>query len=375
MNIHYIDNVESNLSSVLDMDSREKKIYYPIFRSDLYIKFLTDSGALRKQTNRTLLYCYNKYLLSSNILYNEDTIKIVIYTPSIEEKCGGVMVLHNLAKIINELNYPNIKCFLYYYNHTQQDNEFCNDFFNPNLIDDKTIVIYPETIHGNPLKAKYVIRWILLDLGFEVPKNHYINWSKNDIVYHWEPTTLKNSKQLVNIWINKEIKKYNNNKRTKNCYAMKKIKNIRNTLHSHKRLTLLHDPDNDICIDNLPIKDVVKIFNESQIFYCYDPNTFLSIMAPLCGCVTVLHPSKGVSKKQYFKSRILCKDNFCFDSGIAYGNELKEISKAFDTVENAQENFFELNSLYHETVTNFLSDITTLIENKPLINTVERIYY
>ena len=64
------------------------------------------------------------------------------------------------------------------------DNIFCNDFASIDEINDNTIVIYPEIISGNPLNCKNIVRWILLELGIEMPSDHFRNWQINDLIYH-----------------------------------------------------------------------------------------------------------------------------------------------------------------------------------------------
>lgn len=355
--------------------SPNPRIYYPTAQnnSKRIISFI------RSQTNKMLLTLYTKNNIISNKTYHidkqySDTIKIVIYTSPLDLDCGGLAVMYNLAKTINDLNISNIKVYIYTYDHITHENDFCNNFFNPFLVDDNTIVIYPEVIAGNPLNAKHVVRWILLDLGLEVDKDYYKMWNKNDLVYHWEPTSLPYSKQLVNIWLNPEIKKYNTTQpRISKCYGYKKLNNIK----IHNNVTTFHNEKNDINIDSLPIKEIIKIFNDSSIFYCYDPNTFYSIMATLCGCVTVLHPLDNISKTDYFKSRITCHTSgFCYNAGLAYGNSDAEIKLATSTVNNAQYQFDKLVELWKSTVGDFLNDITQIITNKDeLSNTVNNIYY
>ena len=93
-----------------------------------------------------------------NININDDKIKIIIYTPELDMNCGGIVVLHYLAKLINDLKYKNIIAKLYYINNhlhhinkishhinktshhinktshhinkTSHHNIFCNDFYN-----------------------------------------------------------------------------------------------------------------------------------------------------------------------------------------------------------------------------------------------------
>lgn len=303
-----------------------------------------------------------------------DSIKIVIYTPPLDNLCGGISVLHNLAKTINDLGNKNIKALIYHSDNLKHKNEFCNDFFNPFWLDDRTIVVYPEKVCGNPLMAKNVVRWILLDLGFELSRNYYQVWNRSDLVYHWEPSSLPNTKQLVNIWVNPMIKQTNKSDRHHNCFGFKKVKFLPKSFH--KSINQYHSSD-DICIDDRNIEEVVDIFNSCKFFYCYDPNTFLSIMAPLCGCVTVLHPMDGIDKEQYFKSRILYhKDSDTYlDNGIAYGNSDSEIQDALDTITNISDNFTYICEQYKSSMQQFLDDIQQLINKKSLNNTVENIYY
>lgn len=365
-----------------NMQNNNIKIYMPNnLISDKNLSENNNVLFLRNQSYQTLIKLYQEYNKKYNNSYNQidsnyaNKIKIVIYAPPIHDECGGIMVLYNLLQTINSINNDNIIGLVYSYDHKTYQNNFCNLFFNPFWMDDKTIVIYPETITGNPLGAKHVVRWILLDLGLEVSSYHYKNWNKNDIVYHWEPSNLKNTKQLVNIWINPLIKNYQLNIRSINCYSFKKMQWIPQTLNTIK-LESYHKTE-DINIDKISTKEAINIFNKSKLFYCYDPNTFFSIMAPLCGCVTVLHPLNHLTKSQYFNSRILChKSGFCYDAGIAYGNSQEEISIALSSINDAKDQFDYLIELYKDTVNDFLSDIEHMVDDGVIPNnTVRNIYY
>jgi hypothetical protein len=286
---------------------------------------------------------------SKNVI--NDKIKIIIYTPHFNIKCGGIVILHYLAYLINNSKNKKFYAKIFIYDNLKYDNIFCNDFAKIDEVDDNTIVIYPEIIKGNPLNCKNVIRWILLGLGIEMPIDHYINWDNRDLVYHWESSNTLNKfyKQLCCPWLNPIIKKEDKIK-DKTCFLIKKA-----TLF-HSNINYMH-PTDSINIDNLNLKEIINIFNESTYFYCYDLNTAYSIFAPICNCVTILYPSTTITKDEYFKNRIFFKNNEVYDYGISYGNNTEDIQKANETVKFAEDKFRELFSLYDDDIESFLSDI------------------
>jgi hypothetical protein len=373
-NYHLISDYNHRFGEPDQFDINSFYSYYTNFD----INFYKNKYNLQNKSEIEILNHYHNIGIKNKLLYN-NKIKIVIYTPPLDDLCGGVQVLHNLAKSINDLNHPEIYALLCTYDHSRYQNNFCNSFVNPHQVDDHTVVIYPEVITGNPLNAKHVIRWVLLDLGFETQTNHYEHWDSNDIVYHWEPHPHKHSKQLVNLWINPKITALLNeniNYETKrreltNCFLFKKV--IFCPGKFHKNIKYMHN-NFDISLDNKNIDDIINIMKISNKFYCYDPNTFYSILAPLLGCITVLHPIEGKSKKEYFESRINAKNNFTFDYGIAYGDSDEEINRAHETVQLAKDKFNKWILLYKNDTLSLLNDIFKLINNEKLNNTVEAIY-
>ena len=342
--------------------SNSFNLLYNDFDINYYKKYYNLEG-----NDIDIIHNYHVMRKTKKLIYN-DRIKIVIYTPKIYVNCGGIVILHYIAKVINDLNYKNIYAKLYTYDGTKYKNEFCNDFADPFEINDNTIVIYPEIIKGNPLNAKNVIRWILLDLGLEMPLDHFINWNKSDIVYHWEPSKLQNTKQLTVPYFNTKIKKYNNTTRSGSCYLIKKGRFM------HKNINNMH-PSDSICIDDILIDEIINIFNKCKYFYCYDPNTFYILIAPLCGCITILYPLENYSKKDLFKNRMTCKGDYIFDSGIAYGNSNEEIQYAENTLNSTTTNFNKLLDLYKNDITIFLDNIYAYIKENIKLQTVNDIYY
>lgn len=64
-------------------------------------------------------------------------------------------------------------------------------------------------------------------------------------------------------------------------------------------------------------------FNSVRIIICYDSETWWSICASLCGCLVIVVPTKGISRKEYFRLMPF------FRFGIAYG--LMDIPRALLT--------------------------------------------
>lgn len=288
-------------------------------------------------------------------------IKIIIYCRPFDILCGGVVALHNLAKVINDLKHPRYYAKLFIYNNIKYTNIFCNDFAYIEEINDNTIVVYPEIVSGNPLNCKTVIRWILLNLGVEMPLNHYLNWNIKspdsqmssdgiyNFVYNWE--SKNNKPKLCLPWFN-PIFTFKNKRKTKTCYLIKKGSII------HKNIKYFHKSDS-ICIDKMNIQEICDIFNESTHFYCYDPYTAFTIFAVSCGCVSVIYPLENVSKNDYFKNTILNKNNFISNAGYAYG--IDDIQNAENTVDFGINMYKKLFDDYKYTVVSLFSDINKII--------------
>ena len=378
-NNYYFRKIQ-NINELMNYQKKYKKKYF-IYSKDSFLKYYCDFD---------LEYYRNKYFNNSNktdyeiLLYYHNTgknightknnkLKIVIYTPVFDITCGGIVVMHNLAKIINELNNPNIYAKLFIINDIKYKNIFCNNFATLEDIDNNTIVIYSEIISGNPLNAKNVIRWILLDLGIEMPLNHYEKWNKKDLVYFWENKEITNKyfKQLSCSWLNNIF--YNKGlkfeERNKTCYLFKK------GLLIHKNINSYHN-NSSICLDNITsLKEKCEIFNECKYFYCYDPNTMYIIYASLCGCIPIIYPLEGVSKENFMKNRICNCNNELIDFGFAYGNTEVEINNAIEKNKDSVILINKIFDFYKKNVNNFCDEIyNNVFNNIKLNNTIENYY-
>jgi hypothetical protein len=299
-------------------------------------------------------------------LYNEKHL-IVIYTPPFDIKCGGIVVMHYLAQLINELHHPKFYAKLFMHNNLKYDNVFCNEFASMDDINDNTIVIYPETISGNPLGAKNVVRWILLELGIEMPIDHYKNWSSTDLVYHWEPISSNEPdfKQLTCPFFNNIFKHNNTNIKFETCYLIKKAPII------HKNGIHYTHPSDSINIENLSLAEISDIFNKCKYFYAYDPNTAYILYAAVCGCIPIIHEIEGINEEEYFSSKIYNFNNTIYNKGIVYGYNLNKITDILDNKlnENNEEYYKDLFKRYAEkTIPLFLENITNIMNASRCMN-------
>jgi hypothetical protein len=155
-----------------------------------------------------------------------------------------------------------------------------------------------------------------------------------------------------------------NLQRNKTCYLIKKGRfNLsRKDIH----------PSDSICIDNLCLKEIVQIFNESTYFYCYDVRSAFAIFSVICGCIVILYPEDNISKENYYKNTMYNRNNEIYNYGIAYGNSDEEIEFARNTINIVENKFIELYNSYYSTILDLFHDINhfEIQENK-----VKNIFY
>lgn len=367
------NNLNSHNSSKITLPmSKEQAKHLNIFR-DIY-----NHSNFRKISNKEQLINFrNTYnYRSKNIIPNIIPSKklIIVYTTPLDIHCGGIVVMHNLVKLVNDLNHPLFYAKIFMHNNLIYDNQFCTDFAQLNEITENTIVIYPEIISGNPLGAKHVIRWILLNLGIEMPSDHYKKWDANDLVYVWDNQDTKNHfmKSLCTPWLNPIFKNNNiDGLRKKTCFLVKKAR-----LYPHFNSRIyIHEKDS-INLENVKLEEVVNVLNKCKYLYCYDLNTAYIPFAILCGCIPIVYPYNNYSKVSWLKGTMLHKQNILYDKGIAWGKSMNEINYALNTLSEGANEIASLYKDYNEEITFFLEDIESYFENtSSLTNTVKNIYY
>jgi hypothetical protein len=254
--------------------------------------------------------------------------KYVIWSPPFSINSGGILCLHYLCHLLNKLYFD---AYIYYTNNTSYVNHYgldINIWPNNHILDDKTIIIYPEIVDNNPLNAKNIVRWLLHKPGFWTGR---INYGSDDLIvaygkhmggglYTITDQQLLNIVYIMNnIYFNLDLPRENV------CFSVRKCKKYSK---SH--------PENSICIDNKSHQDISYIFNKCHTFISYDPYSYYSVYAALCGCDSIIIPEYGVSKEQW---RPDIKDTY----GLAYGFDDIEYARStrnllIDDINNREKN-------------------------------------
>jgi hypothetical protein len=315
----------------------------------------------------------------------DDRLKIIIYTRPLDFNCGGIVAMHNLAKQINDLKNPNVCAKIFIFNGLRYKNIFCEDFARiEEALEENSIVVYPETIRGNPLNCKKVVRWILLSLDTEMKLilsmlnngmtlKEFLEWDDEDLVYHFNsdekleknPETFNITyKMLSTLYLNPDFKQINFDERYGVCYSIRKAEVI------HKNEWHYIHPKNSFEINREnTLKEFMGFFNQYKWCVFYDTLTFYIIYAAICGCVPVIFKKKGLTKSQWIETSAAAKylKHIGFDNlyGIAYGQE--DMLFALETIHLAKGQWIDILEYNKQTmIVPFVNDVQNFenVQNK-----------
>jgi hypothetical protein len=214
------------------------------------------------------------------------------------------------------------------------------------------IAVYIDITIGNPLNAKRIVRW--LSYG----SHYYDSYDKNEIVYYYGPFCKNNktTKILTPIhWPGGMENKGLPRMRTL-CHVIRKgwgdlsIQHIVNTIGIP-------------AIPGVPVKDsldvrwhshqeLIDTFNTTKYFYCYDPCSFLVVIAIACGCIVIQHPIYGCTAEEW-------KYTFGLQglNGIAYGAE--NVAHGEATIADAPNDIAKLKKRCEDSIDSFIRDLET----------------
>ena len=189
---------------------------------------------------------------------------------------------------------------------------------NPSIDINNSIVIYPEVTYGNPLNAKFVVRWLMYFYPYSKSSDAY---STNDLFIafreYFNDIDLNPNKLIItlNYFDSKLYRQYNFGQRKDKCYILRK---------GRKRKDLPKHFDGPVFDDNMSQHELVKMFNEYRYCYSYDTQTFYTAIAAVFGCIpiVVMEPVK-------------CESDYLGPGekhlGRAYGDSVEQIEYAKKT--------------------------------------------
>lgn len=274
----------------------------------------------------------------------KNKLKYYIYAPTFNENVGGIIVLHKLCDLLNQngeeaylvLSFKKKPIFrkqktlikkiffpfkfLKYYLKMYRTEKTSPALDTPIVYGDQfsaddSVVVYSETVNGNPLKAKNVVRWLLHKPGFLTGE---IDYGLKDIFFYYQikfndkDLNPYEDHQLTVSWLRDDIYKQTNfSKRNGTCYILRK----------GKQRTMVHNVKDSILLDGKSHVEIAKIMNDCEYFLSYDMTSMYSRYAVLCGCKSIVIPKEGVSKKEWQPKEEL-------RYGIAYGfDDIEEADK------------------------------------------------
>jgi len=284
-----------------------------------------------------VLHLLNKLLIKqghNSHIYKMDSNERVLYNNLIQVYTKKIS--YCVKKIVIEIIY--LLSMKRYFSRSINKRR---SFIMKPCLNKNAIVVYPEIISGNPLGANNAVRWLLYKPGFFTNE---INYGKNDLFFCYQKVfnDLKfnpDENMLTVTLIKRDVFQQTNfKKRSGNCYIVRKGKD---------REDLPPSFDGPV-IDDLPDENVSEIFNQCEYCISYDPYTFYSTYASLCGCISVVEPLKGVTKDEWQPKKEM-------QYGISYGRTTEEINFAKDTKHKMEEYIDSIEQENVKQVQNFVS--------------------
>lgn len=222
---------------------------------------------------------------------------------------------------------------------------------------EQTVVIYAENEPGNPLQAKHIARWIMMN---PILNNGNPNYGPDEHIFLYHEFFNVHEKYqaqikgvLTSIDMNYHLRTFTNHHlpdRQGGGYLIKKGRG--KPLNAHgSEFTYLDD-----ILLTLTDIEKAKLFNQLKTFISYDAVTFVAIQAALCGCEVVMIPDDS---GDFTKDKLISTNRYY---GVAYGVE--DLPWARETQHLLFDSLQELNQKNLQTIKNFQSYWENLFQTK-----------
>ena len=242
-------------------------------------------------------------LIRTNV-YIQPPYLILVYIPGYSDDVGGIQVLYQLADHIHKIVNPDICTVkVVNYMHIKLDDIFSEYLTEHDIVDwDKTIVIYPEVIVGNPLNAKNVVRWLL----FRPLKGIYDSWSNNDLIYYFSSfsidTDLPPHKYLMYCI---RLRDYPTQETTKTYKSIGMRRKCGKWFTQEEVNDFLAVCDRSV--DGYHYNDILTMIQSSDEFRCCDAYSYWNFIAAFVGVTSIVKPIQNTTKEKWCRS-LVCSD-------------------------------------------------------------------
>lgn len=263
--------------------------------------------------------------------------KFLIFAPAYDPNVGGVVALHKLCSLLNELGAqawvlrlfnnhlisrvnilePALKVLKSCVKELMFPYALSGQLLTPvleqrpKIFDDGWIVVYPEIVLGNPLQARNVVRWMLHRPGYHTGATlfgrdeFHVDYNRFLDGFTF-PGCHKGRSSLYVVHFPFDI--YNQ----AGALAPQERKGTAYCLRKGAGKPIEHDLSDSVLIDGKPHEEVAALFKRVNSFISYDPYTAYSSFAVLCGADSIVVPDPGISKEAWHPDPA---ERF----GVAYG--------------------------------------------------------
>lgn len=209
------------------------------------------------------------------------------------------------------------------------------------------IVVYPETVSGNPFLAPFVVRYILNFPGLLGGDSVY----KDDefcVTYsEYLEKSVDNARLSLFLPISdpRIFTPYPSVRRFGSCFYAGKYRYV----HGGELFEVTFNSveiTRDLPDSQTP-EQIAELFRRSEVFYTYE-NTALALEALLCGCPVVFLPNNHLEF-------IIGIEEHGWD-GIAWGTNEEEILRAKNTVQRARQNYYKIITDFRSQLINFIHE-------------------
>lgn len=213
-------------------------------------------------------------------------------------------------------------------------------FFDRN----KTVIIYPESTKGNPLKAKHVVRWILNTPGVCGGDGIF---EKTDHIFLYHDFYKVNPEYTIQglltaIDLKTQLTKFTDKRlpsRRGGAYLVRK--GFYKKLDQHSADFIKADE----ILETSTYDEMADFFSTIETFISYDHMTFISVQAALSGCKSIIIPD---ADGEFSKDHLIKVNRI---NGVAYGFNDQEWVES--SLNNLRKDLEELNEKNMESVRKF----------------------